>query len=226
MQRHMSSTDVLKMQQKMIAFWPGRPIDDLGLFRVLNEHGSRPPIFWICNAGHEPKQLASAFGEDQPFYFTRSTHLLLMPDADPAKPIATLAHYIFDQFSQDNCFIRFDAGATCQGAALLRKLCNMLDNSPFDIGSLCIINGQVNSIFADRPALLVYGDEDQMHDPFVHDFQKTHERAVVAFSSYQRLIVKSEHGNYHRPEILSEIVTHFDALRRSSRQPVNSSTVG
>ncbi len=210
----MSSTDPVELQRKLIAPWKGRPLDAYGLLRVLNENGTRPPFFWIFNTSHEPERLAQFLGEDQPLYFSRSTHLLVRPEDDADDLRRALADYLLEQIAAHVPGGHLDIGSSCQGTGIAMNLCARLPDCGIEVGTLCLINCALPEEVTGRPALLIYGDQDPGHDPFRKDHETAEHRARAAFSAHQRVMVKARHGGFYFDEVLGEIIPQFANFRR------------
>ncbi|WP_164860722.1 hypothetical protein [Parasedimentitalea marina] len=209
----MSSLDPTLAQQKLMSSWNGRAIDDRGILRTLNEGGSRPPLLWIFNSAEEPVRFAKALGDDQPLIFSRSSHLLVPPDDDPTEVRNILTEYLFGELKKQFPGSHFDMGTSCQGSGIVMKLSNRLREADISVGHLCIVNCSLPQIDTNLPALLVYGDEDEGHNPFQRDSGAAETRAKMVFSKYRKLVLKTRHGQYYLPENAKEIIAQFDLFR-------------
>ena len=220
----MSSLGAISKQQKLMASWCGRPIDEHGLVRILNENGTRPPLLWIFNAANGPKKLAEALGNDQPLIFTRSTHLMVQPGEDPAEPQRELADHFLHQVALNFPGTKFDFGTSCQGTGIVMHFCAELSGVNIDVGALCMINCSMAQEITNRPAMLVYGDNDRKQDPFESDFLNSERRANTMFSTYRRLVVPARHGTYFSKGVIEGILAQFAAFKLSvDRDRVSSS---
>jgi len=228
----MSSLDPALGQQKLMSSWAGRPLDDRGMLRILNEGGSRPPLMWIFNDSGEPVRFARALGDDQPLVFSRSSHLLVQPDDDPTEVRNVLTDYLLGELKRRFSGIHFDMGTSCQGSGMIMQLSNRLREVGIGVGHLCIVNCSLPQIVTDLPAFLVYGDEDEGHNPFQKDASAAETRAKMIFQSYRKLILRASHGQYYLPENAKEIIAQFDLFRSpeapesASISATSSSTVG
>lgn len=228
----MSGFDPLLAQQKLMGPWCGRPLDDLGVLRVLNETGSKPPLFWICNAGHEPKTLAETLGDDQPLVFSRSAHLIVPPDQDQQPTRDTLTRYLAREVVRNFDGGAFDIGTSCQGASMVMNLARILPSQGVQVHHLCLINCAIPPVETHRPALLIYGDQDVAHDPFSTDPVAAKARADAAYSRYRRVVLPVGHGQFYSPAILPDILSQFAGFRdapvsdRSVMAEASSPTVG
>ena len=228
----MSSLDPALGQQKLMSSWPGRPLDDRGMLRILNEGGSRPPLMWIFNDASEPVRFARALGDDQPLVFSRSSHLLVRPDDDLTKVRNILTDYLLQELKNHFSDAHFDMGTSCQGGSMVMQLSNRLREVGISVGHLCIVNCSLPQIVTNLPAFLVYGDEDEGHNPFQKDIVAAETRAKMIFQKYRKLILRASHGQYYLAENIKEIITQFDLFRSpeipkiTSISAASSSTVG
>lgn len=227
----MSSLDVLVAQQKLMSTWAGRPLDQRGLLRVLNEDGSRRPLFWIFNAAHEPIQLSGALEIDQPIIFSRSSHLLVLRGDDPAPTRNILSTYLSHEIQRHFPHTEFDMGTSCQGSSMVMSLSLMLRERGIDVHNLCMINCQLPEIQTMLPALMVYGSTDEKNNPFVDDETGATDRANLIFSRYRRMAVPARHGQFYEEGSVEKIVAQFEVFRSASLgqrsiKRASSSTVG
>lgn len=228
----MSTPDAVSMQQKLMARWPGRPIDPHGILRVLNEDGERPPLLWVFNEANEPEKLARSLGAEQPLVFSRSTHLMAGPDRSALPMRRQLAQHLVELVAQFFPNAQMDIGTSCQGSGLVMQFAASAPQMGLDIGHLCIINCSLVREATNRPALLIYGSDDKKQDPFERDFSDATSRADALFSSYRRLVVTASHGTYYEPAVIAPILEAFNQLRSApsdstlSSSPASSSTVG
>lgn len=209
----MSSRDAVFLQQRMMVNWDGRPLDELGLVRIYNETGGCPPLMWIFNAAAEPQMLANALGPDQPLIFTRSTHLLVCPEDDPADIRRPLAEHLTETLKRHAPRTRLDIGANCQGVSLVVDLCALLPKIGIQVGRLSLINCRLPDGVTGCPALLLYGDEDPGHDPFCNDPDDARQRAKTLFSSHTRQVLRARHGQYFSEAVLKEWIPKLNAFR-------------
>ncbi|MEP2783902.1 MAG: hypothetical protein ABJO67_19755 [Pseudoruegeria sp.] len=213
----MSQQDPTLPQQKLMASWPGQPVDKNGILRVLNESGSKTPILWIFNGANEPEILAKSLGEDQPLFFSRSMHLIVQPNDDRDLVRKVLTDYLFKELCLHLPGVKLDMGANCQGAGMLMGLSILLRARDIDVERLFLINCRLPDVPTNLPALLIYGDQDQQHDPFRSNPKRANERAMKLFSSYQRVMINAQHGRYFTTESIEEIVDRMMAFRSSLR---------
>lgn len=222
----MSSYDPLTAQQKLMSSWAGRAIDQKGILRVLNEDGTRPPLFWIFNTSRDPETFAKVLGEDQPVVFSRSSHLLVAPNESPAQVRKILSDYLCQELNQHFAGARFDMGTSCQGTNIILQLSTQLQSQGIGVGHLCMINCTLPPLVTHRPALLIYGHQDAGHNPFHHDDTDATLRAQTLFSDYQVLRINAGHGQYYALGTVEKWIAQFDALRAISSATASSSTVG
>lgn len=212
----MSSLDPIVPQQKLMALWPGRPVDQRGILRVLNEDGSLPPIFWIFNTPNEPKKLARVLGRDQPLIFSRSSHLIVQRNDDPAKIREILTDYLFQEIHLRFSGASFNMGTSCQGSGMLMLLSKRLQEVSINVENLCMISCSMPEIATNCPAFLIYGDQDKGHDPFQKDVAAANGRAKKAFLRYQRVVISASHGQYYSERTIEEIFAQFNEFRSPS----------
>lgn len=209
----MSRHRVLVAQEKLMASWPGTPVDRAGIVRVLNAEGTKPPLFWIFNSASEPQLLADALGPDQPLIFSRSAHLLVSSKDDRLPFRKALGDYLLDEISRSFAGQQFDAGTSCQGTSLVMYVAEKSSRATFEIGSLCLINSWLPEIATGRPALLVYGSGDPGHDPFRENMEEAVSNASLCYSEYHRILLDAQHGGYYSGDVLADILTQFQSIR-------------
>lgn len=183
------------------------------MLRILNEDGSRPPLLWIFNTAKEPLDFARVLGEDQPLIFSRSSHLIVQPDDDPMKVRKILTDYVVQEVHKRFSGVHFDMGTSCQGGGMVMSLSNSLREVGIGVGHLCMINCSLPEIVTNLPALLVYGDKDEGHDPFQRDLVSAKERAELVFSSHRRSLISARHGQFYSQAVSKEIVAQFELFR-------------
>jgi len=211
----MSTVDPIIPQQKLMSLWSGKALDDRGILRVLNETGSKKPLFWIFNTAHEPEILARALGDDQPLIFSRSSHLIIQPGQDGWEVINVLTEYLYREMSRHFPRCHLDMGTSCQGSAFLMQLSVMLRGAGISVGHLCIINCSLPEVVTNLPALLIYGDQDQVHNPFSTNTLASESRAQVVFSEYKKVVLNARHGHFYSDDVLKIIIPQFDDFRSS-----------
>ncbi len=197
--------DNLDVIAKLLRTWPGEPVKGETTLRVLNAQGTRPPMFWMFNAAHEPLNLAAALGVDQPLMFGRSLHLVVPtgPDRLPAA-LALGDHYaqvLMRVFGQ----MPFWAGANCQGVRSVVRASVVLREAGSQINGLCLVNGLPTSPVG-LPGLLIYGADDPIHDPFTRDPEASDALARACFSRYTRAVLPNvRHGAYFNTGTVNEV---------------------
>ncbi|KIN72500.1 hypothetical protein [Sulfitobacter guttiformis] len=196
-----------------MASWDGRAVDERGILRILNENGTRSPLFWIFNGAPEPARLAKCLGDDQPLIYSRSSHLLVRPGDDPMDIRNILARYLACELCQHFPEASFDIGTSCQGSTIAMAVCNLLREAGKGVGHLCLINCSLPEIVTDRPALLVYGDQDTASNPFHKDPVGAGKRAKSAFSEYEKYMVRAEHGQFYSEGTVEMLIDRFYAFR-------------
>lgn len=209
----MSTKRLLETQEKLMASWPGTPVDRAGIVRVLNAEGNKPPLLWIFNSAKEPKLLADALGPDQPLIFSRSAHLLVTSAADRLPIRKDLGDYLHNEISRAFAGQKFDAGTSCQGTSLVMYLADKSGHGTFQIGNMCLINSRLPEIATRCPALLIYGSGDPGHDPFRENMEGAISKASRCYSEYRRIVLDAQHGAYYTNDVLAEILTQFQSFR-------------
>lgn len=209
----MSSYNPILPQQKLMASWDGQAIDERGIIRILNAEGSRPPLFWIFNGANEAANLARCLGDDQPLIYSRSSHLIVRPEDDVSDVRNVLAQYVARELCQHFPDASFDIGTSCQGTAIAMAVCNLLLKAGISVGCLCMINCSLPAIVTDRPALLVYGEQDPKSNPFHKYPVDALKRANSAFSRHEKYMVQAAHGKFYSEGIGDVLVAAFDDFR-------------
>lgn len=67
--------DVLGAIKRLLASWSGDKPDDANYFRVVNQNGTRKPVFWVMQSAAEFAQLSAALPDDQPLYGMKSVYM-------------------------------------------------------------------------------------------------------------------------------------------------------
>jgi len=228
----MSSQEILARQQKMMGSWCGHHLDGAGVVRVLNEGGSKPPILWIFNTANEPEALASVLGSDQPLVFTRSAHLMVPPDQDPAEIRNRLADHFLTEVDRRFGGETLNLGTSCQGTGIALRFAQNSWETGILVNALCIINCSLPDVATGLPALLVYGSGDPLQDPFSKDAARAEKRAAQVFSNHQRCLLDAGHGQFYDPRVLKDILREFAAFAaaysdiRVVNSAASSDTVG
>lgn len=193
--------------------WPGRPLDALGTMRIINEMGSQPPLVWCFNDAAEPSNLATALGPDQPLIYGRSLHLLVPPTESRVEPTNIVAQHYFETLQSHLTAKTLWLGANCQGGQIALRLFMFLDKARFDVPAFAFITNQLREAETGRAALLIYGSQDDIHNPFVQDIEQAHSRAAAMFSSYQQTVLDVGHGQYLKPPAVDQVAEHLIAFR-------------
>mgnify|MGYP001800304881 CR=1 FL=1 len=207
----MSSLPVHAMS-RLMKNWRGRALDGPGTLRLLNEGGRQQPLLWILNAAADTHHLEAAFGLDQPVIYGRSLHLLVSEGEDRLGPAQSVADHYTKTLAQHVSPGRIWLGSNCQGNEIVRAWLPRLAAAQFDVAGLCFVNNPVNADATGRPALLIYGDQDDRHNPFAQDEPAATARAQAAFSSYERRMVAAGHGQFFSPPVVFEIAEQMRAF--------------
>ncbi|MEM7791668.1 MAG: AMP-binding protein, partial [Verrucomicrobiota bacterium] len=105
--------DVIKQLQHFVDFWPGQRIGRNGLLVARNTLGTRPPLFWFCQASEEHYMMADLLGQEQPLYSMRT--LFEIESRTEVMNQAMIQQYITDIISlqKDGPYV---VGGFCEGA--------------------------------------------------------------------------------------------------------------
>lgn len=191
-----------------MASWPGTPLDEMGIVRILNAQGTKPPTIWIFNGANEAEQLSEALGEDRPLIFTRSAHLLVR-NVEAQRPARSwlaqnLTEHLAGLLDVSVEGLRF--GANCQGCEPMLSTVNSLISMGYTTDELLLINYNFPPVRSDVAAILVYGGLDKLSDPFVKDYNRAKESAAQIFPEYRREVVNCGHGQYFQPGAVDDLV--------------------
>lgn len=192
--------------------WPGRALDTQGTLRILNEHGTQQPLLWILNAAADTGHLEAAFGPDQPIIYGRSLHLLVPDGQDRIGPAQSVADHYTQTLPRCLTLGQVWLGSNCQGNEIVKAWLPRLDAAGYDVAGFCFVNNPVNVGATKRPALLIYGDQDDRHNPFAQNEQAAKSRARDAFSTYEMHMVEAAHGQFFSPPVVFEIAEHMRAF--------------
>ncbi|WP_425097927.1 hypothetical protein [Tropicibacter sp. S64] len=192
MSQHETHLDALG---RLMRGWPGEALDPRGIVRIVNRGGSKPPIFWVFNARHEPENFARELGQDQPLIYARSLHLVMPPDQDRAAANLPLARYYAQVLTPNLTGLHLFLGANCQGARLMLELTRILRGNGGRVSGVCVISA-LPDIEVGVPALLIYGSRDPQHDPFFFDAVSAQKQASRCFATVRRIVIDAGHGQY------------------------------
>jgi hypothetical protein len=202
----------LRALSRLMQSWSGTPLDAAGILRRLNDHGSRPPLFWIFNAMREPERLAAALGPDQPLIYGRSLHMIVPPGPDRRPVQRALAAYYADALTGCVGAGPLWVGANCQGAAIAADIARRLNAGGPVVPALALINGRPDGL-PDLPGLLIYGSEDPQNDPFRDGTDPPPRLGPLAL---REVLPRVAHGGYFEPgtveRVAARLRTYFDSV--------------
>lgn len=206
------SLNLVIAMSRLMAGWPGQALDAQGTLRLVNASGTRQPLLWILNAAADTRHLQEAFGPDQPVIYGRSLHLLVPDGEDRVSPAQKVAEHYVQVLMQTLLPGRVWLGSNCQGNEIVKAWLPGLAQAGFEVAALSFVNNPLSLEATGLPALLIYGDADDRHNPFANDANAATTRARSAFSSYDTRVVAAGHGQYFSPPVVFEIASTMRAF--------------
>lgn len=203
----------LNALSKLTRHWPGEPLDDRGVMRILNSAGTRPPIIWVFNAAHEPRQLARALGPKQPLVALRSLNQIQRASSDRYDNAERLAAYYADQLAQALPKKVPLVGGNCQGAPIALWIANALRDRGCDVGCAAVIDARP-WVEVQLPLLLSFGvdwKEDTSFGGISPDPIEVNKRF---YADWRQARLRCTHGQYFDPEHVDHLATTLTRFMR------------
>lgn len=183
--------------RRILDMWPGEPVGDSGLIRVLNKAGRKPPLVWCFNDSSEPESLAAALGSDRPLYILRSAHGLIdreFKEWYEAQIAAIYARAIFTAIGPQ----RVAVGGNCQGSRIALMLANTLLQLKMDVASALLVEPAFLIPYP-RRVMLMPGSNYSRINP-IFRYANPHLGWNRYFRDYRVAVIRGGHGEYFRPE--------------------------
>lgn len=190
---------VLKRISKLCNSSFGQPLDDLGLVRILNQEGSKPPLVWCFNAGHEFPSLAQALGSDQPLIALRSLQGVVPTEQKNSHLDFEIGAYYAQSLADHLKGGSLAVGGNCQGAGIAYLAMRGLLERGCTISQLICLDATLKRPVP-VPVRLFYGQKSQL-SPKQSGQSLAHFKRQCHFS-YRRFSlnwVPGAHGQYFDP---------------------------
>lgn len=204
--------DFLPEVRRILDLWPGEPVGDNGLIRVLNKAGRKPPLVWCFNDASEPETLAAALGPDRPLYILRSAHGLIdreFKERYETQIAAIYAHAIFAAIGPERVAI----GGNCQGARIALMLANTLLQLKMDVATALLVDPAFLIPYPRRVMLMPGASYSKINPIF--RYANPHLGWKRYFRDYRAAVIQGGHGEYFRPanvrSLAGVIVGEMDA---------------
>ena len=202
--------------------WPGeRPSPDR-LLAGLNTSGTRTPIFWVFQSGHEFAALASALGADQPLYGFRSGHGVFRYDEDTLQMVAlSYVQAVLAVCPDGPLFI----GGNCQGGRVALAVAQHVMRRSVDVSLLVLMEWGFELSAYHGPVVFLHGRDSLQGNPWLR-----HAEPQRAWQKWLREVstdvIPGRHGHYFQrdtvDEVASVIARHL-AIRRPAVSLTNAS---
>lgn len=183
--------------RRILDMWPGEPVGDSGLIRVLNKAGRKPPLVWCFNDSSEPESLAAALGTDRPLYILRSAHGLIdleFKEWHEAQIATIYARAIFTAIGPGRVVV----GGNCQGSRIALMLANTLLQLKMDVASALLVEPAFLIPYP-RRVMLMPGSNYSKINP-IFRYANPHLGWNRYFRDYRVAVIQGGHGEYFRPE--------------------------
>lgn len=204
----------LNALSKLTRHWPGEPLDDRGVIRVLNPAGKRAPIVWVFNAAHEPRQFSRALGPDQPLVVLRSLNQIQRASPSRYDTAEHLAEYYARQLASTLPNKVSLVGGNCQGAPIALWIANRLLDRGHDVGCAATVDARP-WVEIQLPILLSFGIDWKEDDFFAGVSSDPFEVNNRFYADWRHGRLRCTHGHYFDPEHVDHLA---DNLRRFMRQ--------
>lgn len=195
--------------------WSGDVLDDLGIVRLCNPDGSRPPLIWCFNAQHEADALAALLGPDQPLIALRSLHLVARLEAGRGRLDIEMGDYYADILLNRLGDARCVIGGNCQGVAVATQIARRW----LLMGRRCaaFISMESEPLYPlPVPCTLLYGAESEQFNPHLRGDTGAAGRWRLMVANPVQHSIPGGHGQYFGPENSGALVA---AIRRVLEGP-------
>jgi thioesterase domain-containing protein len=188
--------------------WPGRPLDPAGSLRILNESGTKPPLFWCFNAAAEFPELARALGPDQPVIGMRSLNQVIDPKKISERVIDELSGYYASHlhkiFGANSCIV----GGNCQAASISHSIAVNLLAQKTNVLHIITLDALLRKPYPGEVRML-FGKDSETHNPFFDRSVDPNSSPMLswrhAFGVANPIIIDGAHGTYFSPENIDRL---------------------
>ncbi|MBC2778642.1 AMP-binding protein [Parasphingopyxis marina] len=177
------------------ASWPGEHPFEGGFAVGHNLGGSRPPLFWICQAGGELKSLAKQLGPDQPIYGFRSLVGLVPLEKYAESGLDIVCELYLSEILALCPTGRFSLGGNCQGGIMAVQLARRLQQLRREPTLLALLEWTFNKRHYDGPTLLLYGEDSVTAEVYSSDKHGSSE-GIAGFENRTIERTGGGHGQY------------------------------
>jgi hypothetical protein len=204
--------------RRALGTWPGEPVGQSGLIRVLNKSGHKTPLIWCFNDSSEPGPLAAALGTEQPLLILRSAHGLIDPDLKEQCEVHLSSIYAHTVFA-DTGAARLSVGGNCQGSRIALMLANTLLQLKADVMSVFVVEPAFMIPYSRRVMLMPGSKYSEINPIFRYANPQLAWRRY--FRDYRVAAIQGGHGEYFGAEnvgSLAEIISsELDAALKLPR---------
>ena len=199
--------------------WPGEAIDQLGIVRILNPDGTRPPLVWCFNGQHEFPMLARGLGPDQPLIGIRSLHLVSR--MEPGRALLDEAmgdHYakiLLDKLPSIHCFV----GGNCQGVPIAAQVLRQWLLADRSCVSFIALEWEPG-LPLPTPCILLFGDRSEIFNPYLRGDTDAPARWKLLFARPRHEIIPGSHGGYFSPECFGTLAAAVRNILQYAPEPL------
>jgi acyl carrier protein len=188
--------------RRILDLWPGEPVGDSGMIRVLNRTGGKAPLVWCFNDSSEPEALAAALGSDQPLYILRSAHGLIdqeIKEMYETQIAEIYAREVFRSVAKG----RVAVGGNCQGSRIALMLANTLLHLKIDVATVLLVEPAFPIPYPRRVMLMLGSNYSRINPVFAYG--NPHLGWNRYFRDYRAAVIRGGHGEYFRPGNVSSL---------------------
>lgn len=189
--------------RRIFDLWPGEPVGDGGMIRVLNRTGGKAPLVWCFNDSSEPEALATALGSDQPLYILRSAHGLIDREFKEMYE-AQIAEIYAREICPSVGTGRVAVGGNCQGSRIALMLANTLLHRRIDVTTVLLVEPAFLIPYPRRVMLMPGSNYSRINPVFTYG--NPHLGWNRFFRDYRASVIRGGHGEYFLPGNVSSLV--------------------
>lgn len=210
--------DKLALQSHLMKDWPGEPLGDSGLLRILNAKGSLPPLIWCFNSHHEFPLLAQTLGPDQPLIGLRSLMLIARMEPGRARMDQAMGEHIADLLLTLLPTGACHVGGNCQAVPVAARVAMRLLLAERDVRSFTALEWEPG-LPLPLPTKLLFGAESNMFNPELRGDAHATGRWSLLFGQPTHETVPGGHGEYFTNSNIGALAA---AIRRGMTPPCTS----